>query len=147
MTFQEAIDEGRKIVFHGHEPGYWLISFDDEQEVRRIPNKEFKAATDRFRTPEQQERDMCDEETTLMVNAEMSGRLARCNAARWLCIVAGAVFALMIFYSAYVGKPSGLWFFIPAWVLMLFLYHGNEHERKAIINFFKWRKEQEEEWG
>ena len=147
MTFQEAIDEGRKIVFHGHEPGYWLLSFDDDPEVHRIPNREYKAVYDRMRTPEQIEQDRRHEETTLMVNEEMRGRLMGCNAARWCCIIASAIFAFMVFYSLYIGQPSALWFFVPALTIMLFLYRRNEKERKTIINFFKWRKEQEEEWG
>lgn len=147
MTFQEAIDGGRKIVFHGHEPGYWLISFDDETEVRRFSNREVKAVTDARRSPEEIERDLRHEETTQMVNAEMNDRLSACNIARWAGIIMSVIFAFMVFYSLRVGQPSALWIFIPVLSIILFLYHKNEKEREVIINFFKWRKEQEEEWG
>lgn len=147
MTFQEAIDQGRKIVFHGHEPGFWLISFDDETEVRRFSNREVKAVTDARRLPEEIEQDLRHEETTLMVNAEMSDRLQGCNFARLAFIIVGAIFAFMVFYSLHVGQPSALWFFVPVLCVMLLMYRKNEKERKTIVNFFKWRKDQVEEWG
>ena len=146
MTFQEALDSHTKIVFHGHEPGYYLMSFDDETEVHRIPNREVKAVTDAMRTPEEIERDLRHEVTTLMVNEEMRGRLMGCNAARWVCIAVGIVFAFMAFYSVHVSQPSGLWFFIPALCVMALFYLRNEKERRTIVKFFEWRKQQEEEW-
>jgi len=141
MTFQEAIDQGRKIVLRGHEPGYWLISFDDETEVHRFSNREVKAVIDARRSPEEIERDLRHEETALMVNAVMSDRLQDCNSARWECIIMSVILAFAMPYSLYVGKPSALCFFIPALCIILFLYHKNEKKREVIINFFKWRKE------
>ena len=103
--------------------------------------------TDARRSPEEIERDLRHEETTQMVNAEMNDRLSACNLARWAGIIMSVIFAFMVFYSLRVGQPSALWIFIPVLCIILFLYHKNEKEREVIINFFKWRKEQEEEWG
>lgn len=147
MTFQEAFTKHKKIVFHGHEKGYYLLSFDDETEVRRIPNREIKEVTDQMRTPEEREQDRRHEETTLMVNEEMRKRAGNCVLDIGFCLLIEVALLLGLFFSVRGGHMNSLYVLCPAMAVVAVTIWRRNRELDKIHAFFRWRKEQEEEWG
>ena len=75
MTLQEQIDSHRTVVYHGHENGETLLSFDDEKGIYRFSDKEVDmVVVDRYKTPEQLELDRKMKETSNLVFKEMINR-------------------------------------------------------------------------
>lgn len=141
MTLQEQIDSHRTVVYHGHENGETLLSFDDEKEIYRFSDKEVDMVVDRYKTPEQLELDRKMKETSNLVFKEMINR----KLLNIEHIAACYLFMLFFIGLAIIGcfdkqYLKALWL-VGISLLGLIPLPKLFHTRKVIVGYFENHKE------
>ena len=137
MTLQEQIDSHRTVVYHGHENGETLLSFDNDKEIYRFSDKEVDMVVDRYKTPEQLELDRKMRETSNLVYNEMEYR-RNCNidniGACFIFIIGLVGFAIISFIN---GHPLAALIFGAISLLGLIPLPKLFHTRKVIVGYFE----------
>lgn len=141
MTLQEHYDKSGKIIIHGIENGYHLISFEEDGEVFRFPNKEVKEFFNKFKSQDELEHDARMEEVSMMVDTEMLYRLDQAKVGILYYSILAVLMIPLSYWTVSNSKPYGLIFFGIIMLLAIWRIRCNRLERKVIMRYFERRKD------